>query len=207
MDNTAEATVTGALYGDEAGRFVILAKTARFWRLSGSLCWVMRCTGRRADWRLGSSARGCFCGRSSRSSSSGSWRFHCWRRADSSRVRSFSIFTASNLSKWMFLPAFAGVGLRTQLRDLVNQGWRPIMVGVLGEIFIAAVTLGAWCSLRLIRQRGVAVRGYRRPTLAKSMKARCGSVWMSFTVTLSPTSRPSPPCMTRPSAGGVNVRT
>jgi len=28
------------------------------------------------------------------------------------------------------------------LRDLVNQGWRPILVGVLGEIFIALVTLG-----------------------------------------------------------------
>ena len=29
VDNTAEATVTGALYGDEAGRFAILSKTAR----------------------------------------------------------------------------------------------------------------------------------------------------------------------------------
>ncbi len=29
VDNTAEATVTGALYGDEAGRIAILAKTAR----------------------------------------------------------------------------------------------------------------------------------------------------------------------------------
>jgi uncharacterized membrane protein YadS len=47
-----------------------------------------------------------------------------------------------NLSKWAFLPAFAGVGLRTNVRDLVHQGWRPILVGVLGEIFIAIVTLG-----------------------------------------------------------------
>jgi len=47
-----------------------------------------------------------------------------------------------NLSKWAFLPAFAGVGLRTKLSDLINQGWRPILVGVLGEIFIALVTLG-----------------------------------------------------------------
>jgi uncharacterized membrane protein YadS len=48
----------------------------------------------------------------------------------------------SNLSRWAFLPAFAGVGLRTNLRDLVGQGWRPLVVGVLGEIFIAVVTLG-----------------------------------------------------------------
>jgi len=52
------------------------------------------------------------------------------------------ITSLSNLSKWAFLPAFAGVGLRTQLRDLVHQGWRPIVVGVLGEVFIAIVTLG-----------------------------------------------------------------
>ena len=48
----------------------------------------------------------------------------------------------SNLSKWSFLPAFAGVGLRTNLRDLVGQGWRPLVVGILGEIFIALITLG-----------------------------------------------------------------
>ena len=63
-------------------------------------------------------------------------------------LASVGFFTAGqlnslgNLSKWAFLPAFAGVGLRTQLRDLVNQGWRPILVGVLGEIFIALLTLG-----------------------------------------------------------------
>ena len=47
----------------------------------------------------------------------------------------------SNLSRWAFLPAFAGVGLRTNLRDLLGQGWRPLAVGILGEIFIALVTL------------------------------------------------------------------
>ena len=49
----------------------------------------------------------------------------------------------SNLSRWVvLLPAFAGVGLRTNLRDLVGQGWRPLVVGILGEIFIAFITLG-----------------------------------------------------------------
>ena len=47
----------------------------------------------------------------------------------------------SNLSRWAFLPAFAGVGLRTNLRDLLTQGWRPLVVGVLGEISIAVITL------------------------------------------------------------------
>ena len=46
------------------------------------------------------------------------------------------------LRHWAFLPAFAGVGLRTNLKDLVGQGWRPLIVGVLGEVFIAIITLG-----------------------------------------------------------------
>ena len=37
---------------------------------------------------------------------------------------------------------FAGVGLRTNLRELGKQGARPFLVGAIGEIAIAAITLG-----------------------------------------------------------------
>ncbi len=47
-----------------------------------------------------------------------------------------------NLSRWAFLLTFAGVGLRTNFRELGHQGWRPFIVGALGEVFIAALTLG-----------------------------------------------------------------
>ena len=47
-----------------------------------------------------------------------------------------------NLSRWAFLLTFAGVGLRTNFRELGHQGWRPFVVGALGEVFIAALTLG-----------------------------------------------------------------
>jgi uncharacterized membrane protein YadS len=47
----------------------------------------------------------------------------------------------ANLSRWAFLFTFAGVGLRTNLRILSRQGWRPLVVGVAGEVVIAAVTL------------------------------------------------------------------
>jgi uncharacterized membrane protein YadS len=40
-----------------------------------------------------------------------------------------------------FLLTFAGVGLRTNLKDLFKQGARPFIVGALGEIAIAAITL------------------------------------------------------------------
>jgi uncharacterized membrane protein YadS len=36
---------------------------------------------------------------------------------------------------------FAGVGLRTNLKDLFKQGARPFIVGAVGEVAIAAITL------------------------------------------------------------------
>jgi uncharacterized membrane protein YadS len=47
----------------------------------------------------------------------------------------------ANLSRWAFLLTFAGVGLRTDVRQLSKQGWRPLAVGVIGEFAIAALTL------------------------------------------------------------------
>jgi uncharacterized membrane protein YadS len=48
----------------------------------------------------------------------------------------------ANLSRWAFLLTFAGVGLRTNIGDMRKQGLRPFVVGALGEIVIAALTLG-----------------------------------------------------------------
>jgi uncharacterized membrane protein YadS len=50
--------------------------------------------------------------------------------------------SVANLSRWAFLLTFAGVGLRTSFRELGKQGWRPFVVGAIGEIFIALITLG-----------------------------------------------------------------
>lgn len=139
VDNTAEATVTGALYGDVAGRFAILAKTARsafigFVVLGYAVYWASQGQANRVENKA----------------------LFLWQKfpkfilgfmaisvlATTGFFSTGQLNSLANLSKWAFLPAFAGVGLRTRLRDLVHQGWRPILVGVLGEIFIALVTLG-----------------------------------------------------------------
>jgi uncharacterized integral membrane protein (TIGR00698 family) len=139
VDNTAESVVTGALYGDEAGRFAVLAKTARsafigFVVLGYAVYWASRGQAQRVEHKA----------------------LFLWQKfpkfilgflaisvlATAGFFSKTQLASLSNLSQWAFLPAFAGVGLRTQLRDLVHQGWRPIVVGVLGEIFIALVTLG-----------------------------------------------------------------
>jgi uncharacterized membrane protein YadS len=138
VDNTAEATVTGALYGDEAGRLAILAKTARssfigFVVLGYAIYWAARGQATRVQNKP----------------------LFLWQKfpkfilgflaisvlATAGFFSKPQLGSLANLSRWAFLPAFAGVGLRTRLRDLIHQGWRPILVGVLGEIFIALLTL------------------------------------------------------------------
>jgi uncharacterized membrane protein YadS len=52
------------------------------------------------------------------------------------------VSSLGNLSKWAFLLTFAGVGLRTNFREMSKQGLRPFIVGALGEILIACLTLG-----------------------------------------------------------------
>jgi uncharacterized membrane protein YadS len=52
------------------------------------------------------------------------------------------IGSLGNLSRWAFLLTFAGVGLRTNLREMRQQGFRPFIVGAVGEIVIAILTLG-----------------------------------------------------------------
>jgi uncharacterized membrane protein YadS len=47
----------------------------------------------------------------------------------------------ANLSRWAFLFSCAGIGLRTNLRLLSNPGWRPLIVGIVGECAIAGLTL------------------------------------------------------------------
>ena len=47
----------------------------------------------------------------------------------------------ANLPRWAFLLTFAGVGLRTNFREMRKQGLRPFAVGAIGEIVIAVFTL------------------------------------------------------------------
>ena len=138
VDNTAEATAAGALFSDAAGKFAVLAKTTRnatigFVVLAYALHWARRGRAREVT------RKGAF----------------LWQKFPKfvvgflliSAVATAGLFSKSqsadlaNLSRWAFLFTFAGVGLRTNLRALSNQGWRPLVVGVVGECVIAVLTL------------------------------------------------------------------
>ena len=138
VDNTAEATAAGALYSDAAGKFAVLAKTARnatigFVVLGYALYWVRR------GGAAGVANKAAF----------------LWQKFPKfvlgflliSGLATAGFFTRAqstdlaNLSRWAFLFTFAGVGLRTNVRALARQGWRPLVVGVAGECVIATVTL------------------------------------------------------------------
>lgn len=138
VDNTAEATAAGALYSDAAGRFAVLAKTTRnatmgFVVLGYALYWIRRSGAPQVANKA----------------------TFLWAKFPKfvlgflaiSAVATMGLFSRpqiadlANLSRWAFLLTFAGIGLRTNLRTLSVQGWRPLVVGIVGEVAIAVITL------------------------------------------------------------------
>jgi uncharacterized integral membrane protein (TIGR00698 family) len=138
VDNTAEATAAGALYSEAAGKVAVLTKTTRnatigFVVLGFALYWAGRGQARRVERKAS----------------------FLWQRFPKfvlgfllvSALATAGAFSApqlqslGNLSRWAFLLTFAGVGLRTDLRDLRRQGLRPFVVGAIAELTVSAVTL------------------------------------------------------------------
>jgi len=138
VDNTAEATAAGALYSEAAGRFAVLAKTTRnatigFVVLGYALYWV----------------------RQGGASDIAHKTAFLWAKFPKfvlgflavSLLATLGAFTRAqtadiaNLSRWAFLFTFAGIGLRTDIRAMARQGWRPLIVGIAGECAIAVLTL------------------------------------------------------------------
>jgi uncharacterized integral membrane protein (TIGR00698 family) len=138
VDNTAEATAAGALYSDAAGKVAVIAKTCRnamigFVVLGYAIYWASK-------------------GQASEVKNKGAF---LWRKFPKfvlgflliSLLATIGFFTkpqltaVGNLSRWAFLLTFAGVGLRTNLRELGKQGAKPFLVGAIGEVAIAAITL------------------------------------------------------------------
>src|ERR1700739_1618968 len=138
VDNTAEATAAGALYSDAAGKLAVLAKTTRnamigFVVLGYAIYWASR-------------------GEAKTISNKAAF---LWQKFPKfvlgflliSLLASVGVFrkpqltALGNLSRWAFLLTFAGVGLRTNIRQLGKQGWKPLAIGAVGEVAIAAITL------------------------------------------------------------------
>jgi uncharacterized integral membrane protein (TIGR00698 family) len=139
VDNTAEATAAGAIYSDSAGKFAVLAKTARnatigFVVLGYAVYWAKKSQGPGVENKAA----------------------FFWQKFPKfvlgfllisllTTVGFFSkpqIGDIANLSRWAFLLTFAGVGLQTNLREMMKQGIRPLIAGTVGEFAIAGATLG-----------------------------------------------------------------
>jgi len=139
VDNTAEAVAAGSLYSDAAGKIAVLAKTARnamigFVVLGYAIYWASKGQAHTVHNKA----------------------LFLWQKFPKfvlgflliSLLATLGFFSKEqigslgNLSRWAFLLTFAGVGLRTNLREMQQQGMRPFIVGAVGEIVIAAVTLG-----------------------------------------------------------------
>ena len=139
VDNTAEASAAGAIYSDEAGKIAVLTKTTRnamigFVVLGFALYWASRGQAKEVK------NKGLF----------------LWQKFPKfvlgflfiSLLATVGVFNSGqlaslgNLSRWAFLLTFAGVGLRTDFRELKKQGLRPFLVGALAELIVTIVTFG-----------------------------------------------------------------
>jgi uncharacterized integral membrane protein (TIGR00698 family) len=139
VDNTAEAAAAGAIYSDAAGKIAVLTKGTRnatigFVVLAYAVYWASR-------------------GQAHEVTSKAKF---LWQKFPKfvlgfllvSLLATFNAFqpgqitSIANLSRWAFLLTFAGVGLKTDFREIKKQGLRPFLVGALAELTITAVTLG-----------------------------------------------------------------
>ncbi|WP_051367435.1 YeiH family protein [Hamadaea tsunoensis] len=142
VDNTAETTATGAIYGPEAQNIAVLVKSTRnaligFVVLGFALYWASR--GQAAGVASGFGNRARF----------------VWEKFPKfvlgfiavSALATWGVFTKGdiaslgNVSKWAFLLTFAGVGLNTDLRAFAKSGWRPFLVGALSLAVVAVTSL------------------------------------------------------------------
>jgi uncharacterized integral membrane protein (TIGR00698 family) len=138
VDNTAEATAAGALYSDAAGKLAVLVKSTRnamigFVVLAYAIYWASQ----------------------GQAKVVGNKAAFLWQKFPKfvlgflliSVLATYQFFNKgqvgalANLSRWAFLLTFAGVGLRTNFRDMRKQGLRPFAVGAIGEVVIAVFTL------------------------------------------------------------------
>jgi len=139
VDNTAEATAAGALYSDAAGKLAVLVKSTRnamigFVVLAYAIYWASQ----------------------GQAKVVGNKAAFLWQKFPKfvlgflliSVLATYQFFSKdqvgalANLSRWAFLLTFAGVGLRTNFREMRKQGLRPFAVGAIGEVVIAVFTLG-----------------------------------------------------------------
>jgi uncharacterized integral membrane protein (TIGR00698 family) len=138
IDNTAEAAAAGALWSDEAGKVAVLAKTTRnamigFVVLGFAIYWATRGQAETINNKAA----------------------FLWNKFPKfvlgflvvSLLATFGAFSKeqatdiANLSRWAFLLTFAGVGLRTDFREMRKQGLYPFIVGAIGEVVVTVVTL------------------------------------------------------------------
>jgi uncharacterized integral membrane protein (TIGR00698 family) len=137
VDNTAEASAAGAIYSDAAGKVAVLTKTTRnaligFVVLGYALYWASRGQAKEVQNKTA----------------------FLWQKFPKfvlgflfiSLLATLGVFNSGqlaslgNLSRWAFLLTFAGVGLKTDFRELRRQGLRPFVVGAIAELTVTVVT-------------------------------------------------------------------
>ena len=148
VDNTAEAVATGAIYSKAALAYTTLAKLCRnalmgFVILGFAVYYARRGMAKdvankgRFLWQKFPKFVLGFLGLSALFSI----LFALFPGKDAHAYLAGRVGAMRNLSEWAFQLTFIGVGLRTNFRDMVRTGVKPLVVGVVAETAVAGFTL------------------------------------------------------------------
>ncbi|MDQ3856449.1 MAG: YeiH family protein, partial [Chloroflexota bacterium] len=146
VNNTAEAVATGYSYGGEAGRVAIASKLCRVVMLGAAVSLLAAWTG--ADRNTGVRATA----------------GHLWQRFPKFVLMFFLVAVLTglgllsdhdreslrNVSSWLFLLAFAGIGFKLRWADIRTVGPRPIVAISLGSLALGTLTLAASAALSAV---------------------------------------------------------
>lgn len=146
IGNTAEAVGAGIIYSDSAAKYATIAKLCRNIFLGPIILFYAIAK----EWESFPEAKFSFS------------PYLLWCRVKFLGLKfpkfviaflvffflsSFGVFTESNISvlqnlyKWCFVLAFAGIGLRTDIRALIKMGFKAFFVGIGAEILISIIIL------------------------------------------------------------------
>lgn len=144
VNNTAEAAATGYSYGGEGGRVAIATKLCRVVMLGGAVSML----GARARTGKYTRPRARLVELWSRLPKFVPMFFLFSLLASTPLISTGERASLQNLSSWLFLIAFAGIGFKLRWRDIRSAGARPLLAAGLGGIMLAVATLGASIILR-----------------------------------------------------------
>lgn len=147
VNNTAEAVATGYSYGSHAGSIAIATKLCRVVMLGATVSFLSTRSRGPSGKRAGLMPNRQWWTRLPKFAA---LFFLVSLLASAGMISAREQQSLGNLSSWLFLMAFAGIGFKLRWRDIRNVGLRPVLAVGVGGFVLGILTLGVSIALSSI---------------------------------------------------------